>query len=177
MQTLTAEEARTWSREHRIDINGSGDPCFSDIQVKGIRLPLPKEPHKLPYLLVSLLDVEVDDCDEVSGAEHLFWMRSWEMWPKLSTSIGLDQFDAIRRGLGISEEISARPAVLFAGAEVKHLISCTLVPLVFGWDCDIIPSSAEFLISLSHDQYVQVLVRDDVVRSRLITELERWGPR
>jgi len=176
MQAFTETEARTWSLDHRLEINRAGDPCFSDQRLTIFRLPLPKEPHRLPYLVLSLLDVKVDESDEVDGDEHLLWMRSWDMWPKLVTSIGLVQFEALRKGLGISESISERPAVLFSHAEIKGLISCALVPLVFGWDCYIIPCSADYITFLSHDEHVEVSAKSDEVQSRLINELGRWNP-
>jgi len=127
-------------------------------------------------MLVNLLDVEVDELDEPTGVEHLLWMRSWEMWPHLATSIGLEQFEALKRGFGMSETVSEKPAVLFSCSEVKSLIACALSPLVFGWDCYIIPSSAEYTVFISHDECIEVATRSDEVQARLLNELERWGP-
>jgi hypothetical protein len=176
MRALTTEEARGWCREHRVEIGESGKPHLDGSRAKGIRLLLPSEPDRLPYLVVSLLDVEVNELDQLSGVEHLLWFRAWDMWPELVTSIGLEQLEILKRGLGIGEAISERPAILFSGTEIKSLVSCVPVPLIFAWDCYVIPSSAEHLVFISHDQWVRVSARDEATESRLVDELRRWGP-
>jgi hypothetical protein len=90
--------------------------------------------------------------------------------------MGLEQFETLRRGLGISEGIPEKPAILFSGKELKSLIACALVPLVFGWDSYIIPSSAEYFAFMSHDQWVGISAKNEATESRLFNELKRWSP-
>jgi hypothetical protein len=177
MKALTSEAAMKWNLEHGLETKRCGDPYFTDNQTKGvIRLGIPKEPHRMSYMILSLLDVQVDELDEVGGVEHLLWMRSWEMWPQLPTSIGLEFFNGLRKGYGIEEPLVEKPAILFSGTEMTRLISCALAPLVFGWDCYIIPCTAEYFVRISHDRFVDVSAKNEAVRLRLMVELQSWGP-
>lgn len=168
MELFTSEQAARWCAARRL--------TFSQAIPDSFRLSLPNEAHRLPYLLVNLLDAKVDDNDEIRGAEHLLWITSWDIWPHLATSIGLAHFDALRRGLGASTDLSTAPAALFAGTEIKELVCCALTPLVFGWDCLIIPSSADYFVRLDHDRFVEVVAKDAQIKSRMMFELRDWGP-
>jgi hypothetical protein len=99
MRALTTAEAEAWCASHEL-IDARGKPHFPTRESNEIRIHLPPQPHRLPNLIVGLLDCEVNDLDELAGVEHLFWLRSRDIWPELATSIGLTQLKMLRRGWG-----------------------------------------------------------------------------
>ncbi len=146
MHACSKEEIAAWCGERQIVFDSSGNPYFPDGAANDIRLLLPSEPHRLPHLIVSLLDLNIDEFDEVHGAELLFWLHSWDVWPKLATSIGLVQFEAVRKGFGIVGELADKPGILFTGMELKELVACPLVPLIVGWDSYLFPMSGQYFV-------------------------------
>jgi hypothetical protein len=175
LRALTSEEAVGWCRERGLGINQSGYPQFSSPRLDEVRFFLPKKPQQLPFMLLSLIDAKIDEREGIAGAEHLVWISQCGIWQEWVESTGQQQFGALRRGLGIADELAEKPATLFSGADIAGLISCALVPLVFGWDCYIIPSTAGYFSFISHDEYVAVSAKDESTASQLRYELEAWG--
>jgi hypothetical protein len=136
---------------------------------------LQKDAYRLPFVLPPLLDAEVNELDEITGAEHLLWITQWGIWQNWVESTGLEHFAALRRGFGIFDGLAEKPARVFSNSEMKSLINCAVVPLVFGWDCFIIPSAAQHFAFLSHDRYIGVSTIDEATALHFIEELKGWG--
>jgi len=177
MKTLSINQAQTWCAERGLGLDGFGNPYFQRGGMRGLELKIPEKPSAFVPLILALLDATVDETDLPSGAEHLMWLRDWSIWGNLSTSVGLELFNHLRFGYGLIDTADETPAILFAESEISSLISFSLVPLVFGWDCYILPASAKHFAFISHDEWIGVSSVDEATETKMLSRLSHWGPR
>jgi hypothetical protein len=175
MLALTSEEAKVWCTERGLRIDESGCPHFPDRSKNNVWFVLPNGAHRLPYMVLALMDAEVNDLDEVTGTEHLLWITERGIWQNWIESTGLEHFEALRKGFGVFDGLDEKPATVFSDSELRSLIGCAVVPLIYGWDCYIIPSAAQHFAFLSHDEYAGVSTIDDATAARFMDDLKGWG--
>jgi hypothetical protein len=177
MKTLSINQTQAWCIEHGLRLDDSGNPHFPGEGVRRLELQVPTKPGAFAPLILALLDATVDGMDQPSGAEHLLWFRDWSMWSDLWTSVGVELSNHLRLGFGLSESMDDAPAILFAESEIGSLISFSLIPLVFGWDCYVIPASGKHFAFISHDEWIGVSSTDEATEAEILSRIGKWGPK
>ena len=139
-------------------------------------MPLPEKAYQLSTLVLHLLSkTTVDELDQISGTEHLLWLHDWSIWDNHTLPIGVGQFDHLRLGYGLTASIDQEPAMVFEGTEMGPLISFALIPLVFGWDFYIIPTSGNYFVFGCHHDWIGFSARNEAVESTLALTLPQWA--
>jgi len=171
MRALSLEEASKWCENRRLVMKESY-LRFSVGPTRAVVLPLPGAPHKVPWFIVNLLDIDLN-----SPTEYLLWIREWEIWSEWMTEIGIDHLEQLRRAHGIEAPLSEKPALLFEKSDVKGAVFLSMLPVLFSWDAYLIPRDRDHFAFISHDEWACVYVSDERGQEAILSKLREWNPR
>lgn len=116
----------------------------------------------LARLLVALAEEE---------GQGLLWITGYSIWP---SSENLALFYALRRSLGESRELRVAPCHLFGSSDVEA-VECLLdLALYFSWDAVLYAPSGKVLVSLSHDEILELFAKDPSSFCQLEQDLKRF---
>ena len=100
------------------------------------------------------------------GGEALLWISEYGIWPSAEN---LNLFYGFRKSLGEDASLYDEPGHLFAKEDLSAIDSLLCLTLYFFWGCMVAPPSCDFLICVSHDEMVDVFVRNGIEGNRKVT--------
>lgn len=110
-------------------------------------------------LTSRLLATLFDDCDET-----LVWIDEFGIFPNAED---WNLFDRFRLSKGIASPLWETPGHLFTSSESDDLRSLLALVLYFIWGAVVTPKTGEFVVRISHDEFINVYCRDDVSRAEM----------
>jgi hypothetical protein len=169
MRALTDAEVTDWCTAQGISLCGprlrfSGGPETS------LLLPMPREPHRVPWFGIDLLDVDVEQ-----PAEYVLWVRECGIWSDFITEIGVGHFERLRQSYGIGQTLEARPATLMDINEVQAIAALSMFPVLFGWDAYLIAGGRDYFTFISNDESACIIPRDMKSQDSAMIRLKKWG--
>lgn len=127
---------------------------------------LPADTGKKTALAKLLADLVM------TGSEVMVWITGYGIWP---SSENMALFDGYRRSTGENRSIGEAPFHLFTHLEAKELECIVALSLYFFWDAFLLNHSAGVLIELSHDEIMDVRVRDRSLLEELRVRFAGFG--
>ena len=177
MTGTTEDEIRSSLMVHRELLCDKNQVLFADRTAQSISINLRvKEPHQLVFLarLVAALGYE-----EVHFRGAYLWITTWGVWNLQEEAIALKTLEQFRRSLGENRSIQSAPGHHFRHDEFVESVCCLLQPMLVGWDAYYIPTWAygelDYFIFVSHDSFVDIHVRTEVMRDKVNEILAAGG--
>jgi hypothetical protein len=148
------------------------DVKFSDISWKDrygngpMSFAIPADTGKKTALAKLLADLVTTD------SEVILWITGYGIWP---SSENMALFDGYRGSLGEKRSVGEAPVHLFVNSEAKKVECVLALALYFFWDAFLLNHSGGVLIELSHDEILDVRVRDKRLLEELRMRFDRFG--
>lgn len=142
-----------------------------------VRLPLSGDAKRLLGLAYVLLMSLVPDDEEENYGGGVIGIISWDIWSEGAERVG----HLVTNSLLGSGHLASRlepPTVLYDHGELLSAHAMLLQPMVFQWDAYYIPTAAEYIVVISHDEFASVLSRTDATAGQLLGRFQRggWSP-
>jgi hypothetical protein len=102
------------------------------------------------------------------------WVTAWGIW---EGSENWHLYYRLRQSYGDCRLIEEAPAHLFLDCETDDLISFLQIGLIAGWDCCLLTSDDYSRISVSHDEWIELVMRDATELERVSAKLTEAGIR
>jgi len=164
VRTLTHKEVKLWMIHNSVDLNKVG---YNRIQTKTI----PNDSGKKNYIAREISNIEY-------GNECLLYIDGYGIWP---SSENIELFKGYRKSIGIGESLAEKPAHLIARSEKTELYCLLCMVLYFCWGAILIPESANEIIRISHDECIDILLKENILeKNTFLSEFnaifrECWG--
>lgn len=99
----------------------------------------------------------------------LLWLQHWDSEP------GMERlFQRVRRGYGVTTDLSDAPVHLFEPAEHGEAAMLFGLVVAFEWDAFFVPSGGEYLVLTDNENFVTLVTRDAATRERFDPLLIAW---
>lgn len=172
MTAMTNVEAESWCAEKGMQMAGQRLRFMPPLST-AITIPLPCDPHLIPYFAGSLLDIDVDEDHE----ECMLWVLETSVNSVLIEEVGVDHFNRLLRSYGLTTGLLETPAITFPVNEFRALYALATFPILFSWDAYLIHAGRRHFAFISHDGEACAIARDAESESALAPKLKRWGAR
>jgi len=151
MKTFTQEEAKSWMIDKSVNLTEKG--CFVGYKLIQTET-IPKDSGRKNYLARELSNLEY-------GKKCLLYINEYGIWP---SSENIELFKGYRKSIGIDENLTEKPAHLIAYSEKTELYCLLCMVLYFCWGAFFISETANEIIRTSHDEYIELFVRGDILK-------------
>jgi hypothetical protein len=169
MQVLTRTEAENWLPHAGLERDENGDLGYRNGRNLRVTVPLPDKSYRIPYLANLLLT----GAYEKPFVESLVWMTGWGVAGEIGNRVGYRMVHSIR---GDNRSLIVAPAHLLGAAEEVEAESLLTIAILMGWDAYFIPTSSNYFVANSNDEFTDVISRDDATHQRFLSVLqEGWG--
>ncbi len=160
MRVMDTSEARRWCENRGIIVRMDGDvPTIShSAKSRRVSVDAPPAVARSAALLRALMLVGADNDVETSFEGGLLWFREWTIWSPALDRLGMYIVDALRGNRG---QLDAYPAQEFGAGELLQAHAAVLQPVLFQWDAYFVPSSAAYVIFISHESAIEVDASDE----------------
>jgi hypothetical protein len=109
----------------------------------------------------------------LSGIDSaLLWITEYGIFPSCQN---LPLFYGYRAHLGDTRSVIEAPGHLFESSELEYLSGILNLCLIFFWSCLVADSTAETVISFSHDEYCVVRARDHARFEKISEAFSSFG--
>jgi hypothetical protein len=150
VKIFTKEEAEIWMKNKSVDLTE-----YALIQSEKI----PNDSGRKNYISKEISNFKY-------GKECLLYINEYGIWP---SSENMDLFNGYRKSIGINESLPEKPAHLINASENKELYCLLCMVLYFCWGAFLIPENTNEIIRVSHDEYIEVLVKGDISKRNNFT--------
>jgi hypothetical protein len=150
VKIFTKEEAEIWMKSKSVDLAE-----YNLIQSEQI----PNDSGRKNYISKKISNLKY-------GKECLLYINEYGIWP---SSENMDLFNGYRKSIGINESLPEKSAHLIDVSENKELYCLLCMVLYFCWGALLIPENTNEMIRISHDEYIEVLVKRDVSKRNTFT--------
>lgn len=165
MQVLTKTEAMDWLPRAGVERNADGDIAFRNGKNRVIAVPLPDKAYRLPYLANLLVTGTYD----TPFVESLLWFTGWGAAGEVSNRVGFKLLQSMHADLRPLMEATAR---LFTPNEQIEAQSLLTLAILMGWDAYFIPTTGNYFVFNSNDEFTDVVSNDDETHLRFIAALK-----
>lgn len=93
--------------------------------------------------------------------EPTIYISDWELW---SPNQYLDLFNSYRRGKGVLVSLDEAPVHQFESADEESFLSIVCLVLFYQWDAEIFDRDDRCLVTISHDEWLDVRTDDSRVQ-------------
>ena len=90
------------------------------------------------------------------------YIPEWGVWP---SSQNLDLFDSYRQAKGETRSLDEAPVHCFSSASEEAFLGILCLALYFVWDAEVFDRDDKCLISISHDEWLEIRTADPKVRN------------
>jgi hypothetical protein len=126
------------------------------------------------YRLTNLADCLLP-CRERAFQSCLLWFTDWGMWNDHHERVAYRMIDLLRAAHNEKHRLLETPAHLFDASEVVDAQTLLTMALIVSWDLYLIPWNGDFLVHNSHDEYVEVISRNEKIHQDRFDALRDWG--
>lgn len=166
MRTLKTSEATEWAKSRKIGLDEHGKPGSTESGLQKRRFETPRYASK-----------HVSFCRFMENSLRpwsccLFWVTEWGVW---ESSENWHLYYRLRQSYGDHRLIEEAPAHLFLDYEVHDLISFLQIGLSMGWDFYLLTQDDDSRVSVSHDEWVEFVMRDKTELEKISAELVKSG--
>jgi hypothetical protein len=181
MNVLTKKEARDYIRKNAwasgLEMSDRDDISYgAQEEASCIRLNYPETPLRVTYAarLLSMLGTFADE-SRFNGA--LLWLRLWNIGSAQLEKSGWKMVERMRMGFGELRPLGEANVHWFRSDEVAELAAFIVPCFVYGWDAYVMPSTGDCFGFISHDEYWDVVARNQESRERLLAGFADFKPR
>jgi len=151
MKALTKEEANSWIINKAIILDEMKSFVgFTHVQSEII----PNDSGKKNYISKEISNLNY-------GKECLLYIDEYGIWPSTEN---MELFNGYRKSIGINENLWEKPAHLITITEKTELYCLLCMVLYFSWGAFLISENANEIIRISHDEYIELLLKGDMVK-------------
>jgi hypothetical protein len=90
-------------------------------------------------------------------SEAVIYISEWGVWP---SSENFELFDPYRLSKGEARSLSDASVHVFDSADVESFVSILCMILYFVWDAEIFDAEGKCLITISHDEWLEIRTND-----------------
>ena len=105
----------------------------------------------------------------LTEAPAFIYVTGWGIWP---SSENLDLFDGYRRSIGEDRSLGAAPVHLFETSDKPAFVSILSMALYFVWDVQVFDERGTTLVTISHDEWMEIKTAHPDVASEWSKELD-----
>jgi len=149
MRIIDKRETMSWLSERGL-LDPRGKLLLSRF-LAPIHLRIPSDSGKK----TALSKVIASFCDATD--EALLWINEFGIWP---SSEDRHLFEGFRRSLGEDRPLHEKPGHLFSGEDLDAVGSLLALVLYFCWGAVFISTARGVVITISHDEIIDVFVKD-----------------
>jgi hypothetical protein len=165
MKTLNTDEAIKWSKAHGIALDEQRRPARD----------VPSEFHKARFKIPKEANRHLWFCRLVEHSLRpwtrcLFWVTEWGIW---ESSENWHLYYRLRQSYKNFQLLEDAPAHLFLKHETNDLVSFLQIGLSAGWDISLLSHDGYSHVFISHDEWVEFLMKDQIRLGNIGAELER----
>jgi len=102
----------------------------------------------------------------------VLWITGWGVWP---SSENWDLFYGYRRSLGENRHLIDAPVHVVEAADSEALASILSMVFFFGWDAQLMNTTGEFMVTISHDEWLEVRTASGAAQQDAVQVLQRFG--
>jgi len=168
MQLPSYEEFSKLCNENGIVISENKFLSYQNGIDHCVSLSLPTSAEKVSRLLTVLLK-HLDD-DEYKGS--LLWLREWGIWSPDSEEVGVFIFEHL-----LNQSISNKYCLAFNATEFVAQKAFLSLPMLYDWDCYVIPNHWNYCIFINHHKEIKIFARTSSELERIFLALQYWDPR
>lgn len=165
MKVISSQESVHWFRDREILLTERDYPIFHGVS-HSIEVPI--SPDTITGLAYMICEME-----ELSFQGGVMAFREWNMGSPELDRIGHTGISLMLNNLVLDPENPLY--VLFDPSEWLSLQPFFLQPLLFHWDAFYIPTSALFVVFVSHDEVVYFIATKAAMSEQFLKIFERWG--
>jgi hypothetical protein len=104
-----------------------------------------------------------------SGSPIFIYVTEWGVWPSAEN---LDLFDGYRRSLGEDRPLKLAPVHMFEDSDGSAFVSILSMVLYFVWGATVFDERGTVLVTLSHDEWIDIKAATSNAAARLSAGLE-----
>lgn len=150
MQIIDEKETKLWlSKKKLLDFKGEGLSLPEFLEPLSYNIPV--DSGVKTALSRTITSFFKDD------DESLLWINEFSIWPSAENQ---NLFYGFRRSLGESSQLYVKPGHLFSNGDIETIESLLSMVLYFYWGAILVPSHKNFIIQISHDEWMDVFVKD-----------------
>jgi hypothetical protein len=153
MKTFNAADARQWCERHHVSLGPRGKPVLFEAGLFKSRLAIPTAASK-HFAFCRLIEELLRP-----WGRCLLWVTEWGVW---ESSENWQLFYRLRQSYGDNSLIEEHPAQLFLEHEAFDLISFIQTGIGAGWDFVLLTNSDYSRVSVSHDEWIEFIARDEL---------------
>ena len=101
----------------------------------------------------------------------LLWVTGWGVWPSCEN---WDLFYGYRRSAGEKRQLMEAPLHVFSSAEREALASVLSMVFFFGWDANIVGMTGDFMVTVSHDEWLETRSNSITEEEEIVQALEQY---
>lgn len=102
--------------------------------------------------------------------DWMLWINEYGVWP---SSEDMNLFLGFRKSLGIKAHLHEIPGHLITSSDEADAASLIGMSLYFCWGALIAPSSSDFLLRISHDEFIELY---EYTQFRIANEMDFLPP-
>jgi hypothetical protein len=165
MKILPMAECAKWLGSHGTTLDESDYPI---VQGMKYAIEVPISADTATGLVYAICEIEREDFE---GGVVVF--REWNLGSPELDRVGQTSV-ALMLGNNVKLDPKGPLCIQFDATEWLPLQAFTLQSLIFHWDAFYVPSSASFMVFVSHDEVVYFVTGNSTIDEQLIERLERW---
>jgi hypothetical protein len=169
MQVLTYQQTAAWCNQRNRTIKPDGQLESVETCRLRVRLELPREVHRVPWLAKDLVRLAFGNPAE----DALLWVCEWRIWGEEIESIAVEHYRRLRVTYDRDARLEEFPGQTFGPSEIDGAVMFTIFPLLFSWDAYLLGVSTVFI---SHDEFIEVEVPNAAAESGAMEYLSAWEP-
>jgi hypothetical protein len=159
LQIINSDEVKLWlSKRELLDSKGiTRLSDYNDFQ----NCIIPNDSGKKTALSRIITDLFSQEC------ESLLWINEYGIWPSCEDQ---NLFHGFRESLGASDKLQDKPGHIFFKEDLFNISSLLSLILYFYWGAIIISSNKRSIVKISHDEVLEIFVKDQDDKNRKIIE-------
>jgi len=163
MKALSRAEAIVWCTAQEISLGANERPVYSGEDLHARRFEMPKHAGK-HFWFCRFIEAAVRPWDRC-----LLWVTDWGIW---QSSVNWHLYYRLRQTYGEHRLIEEAPAHLFLDYEADDLVSFLQFGLGAGWNMHVLTAEDYGRVFISHDEWVEFAMKDEVELARITRDLE-----
>lgn len=166
MKKISFDDYSAWSTQRGYSLDQWGPSLEAPLE--SVAIAVPEEPQALAALLDDLVGIEL------KGGAWLFRVRDWTIWNERSQEIGLAHLNLLTDSAAQSQGSESSHIYLLAASEWREVIALLTIPVLYGWDANLLFESGSVLVDVSHEGRIQVTLGKGHDRLRMASLESNW---
>ncbi len=172
MKTLTEQECSDWCAQRNVvGPKRHLRPGAASGAVFTISLP------KLGLDAIGLSAVLSAQLEDTGHPKTLLWLTDWGMWSEEYDVVGIRLWEHLLRSTVHGASIAAWPGIVFEESETIDQRVFLVTGMLYQWDVVLVPDHGNYIVRVSHDGDVFVMVRDGYPTTSVAKAIGGWTNR